>query len=129
MALGDSMAFDHVLQFHEAVKVKFNAFLNEILEYAAKLDNGFQEFDNHHNGQMNQYMLNPVAPLDGPHITSVWAQKLERYFSHCKKAINSHYEVDDVPLPLFDKADLVQAFKNAANDYNSPQHRGESFRL
>jgi hypothetical protein len=129
MALGDSMAYTHVLQFHEAVKVNFNGFLNEILGYAAKLDNGFQEFKNkHEKSQRNGYGLNPVVPLDGPYVTSVWAQKLARYFSDCEQAINSHYEVDDVPLPLFEKADLVQAFKNAANDYNSAQNRGESFR-
>ncbi|KAI9854584.1 MAG: hypothetical protein M1813_000935 [Trichoglossum hirsutum] len=129
MALGDSMAYACVLQFHEAVKVNFNGFLNEILGYAAKLDNGFQGFKNkHEKSQRNGYSLNPVVPLDGPYVTSVWAQKLASYFSDCEQAISSHYEVDDVPLPLFEKADLVQAFKNAANDYNSTQNRGESFR-
>ncbi|KAH0562674.1 hypothetical protein GP486_002646 [Trichoglossum hirsutum] len=128
IAFGDSMAYARVLQFHEAVKVNFNGFLNEILGYAARFDNGFQEFgDKREKSQRNGYNLNPVVPLDGPYVTSVWAQKLASYFSDCEQTINSHYEVDDVPLPLFEKADLVQAFKNAANDYDSTQNRGKSF--
>jgi hypothetical protein len=124
--LGDARAYTQALQFHAAVKHNFNAVLNDILDHAANLDDGFQESGSSQN--VWKAMMNPVVPLDGPYVTSVWAQKLAGYFSHCDEAIDNYCEVDDVPVPLFEKEDLVQAFTNAANEYNSGRNRGETFR-
>jgi hypothetical protein len=85
--LGDARAYTQALQFHAAVKHNFNAVLNDVLDHAANLDDGFKESGSSQN--VWKAVMNPVVPLDGPYVTSVWAQKLPG--NECPSSNNTEY--------------------------------------